>query len=139
VSDKKKKIALTGRAPVLIVEDDWPVIASASENDRHGAQIGNDPNQETDWVIEVREHQDGRMLVLALYDYSTLYQDEKSVSLRGGELLDSFTHTSAGIVAAIQRVGAAIEARILSRGDESGVFPRLVEECIADLPAEELV
>jgi hypothetical protein len=131
----KKTIALTGRTPVKIKEDDWPLLASASHNDRHGAQIGNEPNRESDWEINVLEHDDGRRIVYAVYNYATHYREEHCAHLTGGELLDK----DANVVAAINRVTANIEERLKRTRKGMDVFPRLAHECIADLPAEELV
>lgn len=137
-------ITLTGKPPVKIKKDDWEILAQASENDRHGAQIGNQPNRETDWNIKVRQHADGRAIVYATYSYDTAFQGESGLGLRGGELLDA----GADIPAAIERVADIIAARLrvadiiaarLPDGDrDAGVFARLAQECIADLPAVEI-
>ena len=127
-------ITLTGRQPVKIKKPDWPVVAEASENDRHGAQIGNAPNRETDWSIKVRQHEDGRSIVYAIYGYVTSFTGEKGLDLRGGELLTK----DANIPAAVERVADTIAARLPDEDANARVFARIAHECIADLPAVEI-
>ena len=127
-------ITLTGRQPVKIKKPDWPVVAEASENDRHGAQIGNAPNRETDWSIKVRQHEDGRSIVYAIYGYVTSFTGEKGLDLRGGELLTK----DANIPAAVERVADTIAARLPDEDANARVFARIAQECIADLPAVEI-
>jgi hypothetical protein len=127
-------ITLTGRPPVKIKKDDWPVVASASENDRHGAQIGNEPNREDDWDLKVREHEDGRRIVYGIYDHSTAWQNESGLNIRGGELIDK----DADVVEAIQRVAANMAERVNAESFPGDVFLRLGHECTADLPAVEI-
>lgn len=112
---KRRTITLSGRPPVTIAEDDWPMIASASKHD------GQVPSQAfRNWGLYARQHADGRVLVYGVY--STLWKGEHD--RRGGELI------SAGddIAATIQRVGESVD-----------LPEHLIEECIADLPPEELV
>jgi hypothetical protein len=131
-------ITLTGRAPAKIKKADWPVLASAEENDRHGTQIGNNPTIEENWALKVRQNDDGRAIVYAIYSYDTAWQGEMGLSLRGGELLDG----GADLPAAIARVAQSIEDRvpeeISERPSSKGIFSRLAHECIADLPAVEI-
>lgn len=126
-------ITLTGRPPVKINKEDWPMLAAADDNDRHGAQIGNQPNRETTCSIKVRGHKDGRTIVYAIYRYDTRYQEEKGLHLRGGELLEN----NKDIPEAIDRIAQLMAARLPS-DDDAAVFLRLAEECIADLPAVEI-
>jgi hypothetical protein len=132
-------ITLTGRPPVKIKKDDWPVIADATDNDDHGTQIGNQANREDDWRVKVRQHADGRAIVYAIYDYSTLFQGERGASVRGGELVAA----DGDLVETISRVSRDMAERVNAErvnaenlpGD---VFLRLGQECIADLPAVEI-
>ena len=112
-STKTRTITLTDRAPVKIVESDWPVIASAKD---HDGQVECQANES--WSIRVRQHADGRALVYAVYD--TSWQGRSGA--RGGELLER----GADLAAAIRRVGERCQCE------------QIVDECIADLPAEEL-
>lgn len=112
---KRRTITLTDRPPVTIIEDDWPTIASASE---HDGQIECQANRR--WGLHVRQHEDGRSIVYAVY--STQYQGESGY--RGGEMLPTVNDS---IPEAIRRVG--------ERGEFSA---HIIDECIADLPAEQL-
>ena len=118
---KHRTITLTDRAPVRIREDQWPLIASAT--DRPGSVVNGTPvpDYQTDsYAIRVRQHTDGRVIVYAVVDASTSWTGTSGC--KGGELLDA----GADIVAAIRRVG------------ERCGCERVVDECIADLPAVEL-
>lgn len=140
----KLTVTLTGRAPVKITKEDWPVIAQAADKEfdnQHEFQA----NRKASWKLIVRQHRDGRTIVYGIYDYDSHYQDESGSNIRGGELL---TVTGANedrigdaeqIIAAIQRVGAELEDRIPDGPSwGKGYFPRLIHECIADLPAVEI-
>lgn len=125
---KTRTITLTKRAPVTILEDDWPLIASA--RDWQGEHEFQSPRK---WTLAVRQHKtDGRTLVYGVF--VTDYQGEDY--RRGGELLtpaadaivpDSHWLIWPDIVPAIQRVGEYIGARQI-----------VIDACVADLPAEVL-
>jgi len=107
-------ITLTGRRPVRIDKGDWPVIASVTWYD------GEVPSEAfRHWRLTVRQHADGRSIVYGVY--STAFRGERD--RRGGELLPP----GADIPAAVHRVA-----------EHLGFDPRLAEEVIADLPAEEV-
>ena len=127
-------ITLTGRPPVKIKKEDWPVIAQASDNDRHGAQIGNEPNKEDTWTLKVRQHEDGRTIVYGTYSYDTHYQGDSLHDIRGGELLDP----NCDVVEAIQRVASDLADRLNAEDLPGNTFARLAHQCIADLPAVEI-
>lgn len=112
---KTRTITLSGRPPVRITEADWPVIARASEHD--GGTVESQANRT--WDLRVRQHADGRAIVYGVH--WTCWQGESGS--RGGEML------AAGddIAAAILRVAETIDSDA-----------RLAQECIADLPAEEV-
>jgi len=112
---KRRTITLTDRPPVTILEADWPVIASARD---HDGQIECQANRR--WGITVRQHEDGRFIVYATY--SSQYQGEHGY--RGGELV---APPGDDLPAVIRRVG--------ERGEFSA---HIIDECIADLPAEQL-
>lgn len=126
----KLTITLSGRAPVTVVKDDWPVIASASDDSYSG-----DPGRwhqakqrgECDmYRITVRQHADGRTIVYGVLDAAVAQWGAPAggESYRGGYLLDAGQDAAA----AIHRVA-----------DESGIPASVARACIADLPAEELV
>ena len=113
-----RKITLTNRAPVMIVEADWPTVAEA--NDRPGSFINGTPrpNYECDHlVLKVRQHADGRALVYGVIDAADGWTQTED--WRGGEVLPA----GSDLAAAIRRVGEHFPAY-------------MVRSCIADLPAE---
>lgn len=117
MSGKKRTITLTERPPVVIAEDNWPVIACATDHDnQHECQAN------TVWLIRVRQHEDGRAIVYAVKDSGPGGQCIGFRATRAGELLASGDE----ICAAIRRVGEAADCS------------DLIDDCIADLPAEEL-
>jgi hypothetical protein len=108
---EKLTVTLTGRAPVTIIKDDWPIIASAKDWDnQHECQANRT------WRLTVRQHEDGRSLIYGVYE--TQWQNESG--RRGGELLD---------------VGADIPAAIYRVAEYLGFDRNLADQCIADLPA----
>lgn len=137
-------ITLTGRPPVKIKKDDWPVIASAKHKD-YDNQYEFQANRKADWKLTVRQHADGRTVVYGVWTYDTNWQNEDCGDVRGGELITvtggadtERVGDTEPIVAAIQRVGEDLESRMPEGRWSSGVFPKLIHECIADLPAVEL-
>jgi len=110
---KLRTITLTGRAPVRIDEDAWPVVARAKTWDNTYESQAN-----RDWLILVREHSDGRRLVYGVH--TSAWQGEPD--LRAGYLTDTD-----GTPAAIRDVAEEICAP-----------EHLAAQCIADLPPEVL-
>ena len=133
----KLTITLTGRAPVKITKEDWPVIASG-EDKWYDGQHECQANRTKSWKLIVRQHADGRTLVYGIYASSSQWQGEASENVRGGEMLTVEGATAdevgdtAPIIAAIFRVADDMEKR--SGAKE---FARLAHECVADLPAVE--
>lgn len=127
-------ITLTGRPPIKIKKEDWPVLASAEDHDKHGAQIGNEPNREDEWYVKVRRHEDGRSIVYAAYKYSSQWQNEGGVGVRGGELVAA----DDDVIEAIRRVCADMAERVNAERRLGDIFLRLAHECTADLPAVEI-
>lgn len=125
-------ITLTGRVPVKITKDEWPVLASATEVDDHGTEIGNPPNREDGWRLMVRQHADGRAIVYGIYWFKSLFRKERDVEVRGGEILDFGADTPA----AITRVAAQMSERVNATGRPGDRFLEMGERCIAGLPAE---
>lgn len=118
---KQRTITLTGRAPVKVYEDEWPLIASATIRPGamdHGTPV---PDYQTDtFTLRVRRHGDGRTLVYGVIDAATAWTGTED--RRGGKLLAA----GEDIAAAIEEVGA-----------DCGIPESVVRACVADLPAEE--
>jgi hypothetical protein len=139
----KLTITLTGKPPVKITKDEWPVIASADEKEFDN-QYEFQANRTATWKLIVRQHDDGRTIVYAIHSYSTQFQGESGRDLRGGELLtvkDAMAECvgdAAPIIDAIFRVAAEIESRMPEGQWSTRIFPRLAHECTADLPAVEI-
>jgi len=103
-------VTLTGREPVTINRDEWPVIARCERGSVHWpAGLAR---------ITVRKHEDGRVIVAGKCD--SRYDH---VGVRAGELLDP----GADVREAIRKVAGRV-----SPVDDV----RLAQGCIADLPAE---
>lgn len=122
-TEKKKKIAVTmsERAPLKLDPELWPLIASA---DTHDGQVECQANRE--WRIKVREHADGRRVV---YGWVCRGNGGMPIGYRGasgGYLVEAGANAGEETIRAIRRVAGII-------GDD-----QLGDECIADLPAEEL-
>ena len=127
-------ITLTGRPPVKVTKEQWPVLASAGDS-WHDGQVECQANRKASWKLTVRQHTDGRSIVYGVHDYETHWQNEQGHNVRGGEVLDA----GADIPEAIRRVSAELEGRLSDQGPwGQGVFPRLAHECTADLPAVEI-
>jgi hypothetical protein len=124
---KYRTITLTGRPPVRISQDDWPVIA---RSDWRAWDNQYECQADRTWTahVRVRQHTDGRTIVYATYDYTTAWQGEDGASSHAGMLLP----TGADIPAAIAQV-----VRDLAHLPEERVRD-LIAECVADLPAENL-
>jgi len=116
---KKIKITMSERRPLSIVEDEWPVIASA---DWHNGQVECQAN--TIRRIKVREHADGRRVVYGFDRAGGGGQYAGTRNPAGGFLVAAGDEDET--VRAIRRVGGIL-------GDDD-----LAAECIADLPAEDL-
>ena len=113
-----KTITLTGRRPIVIDEDVWPLIASSKDHDNQYEVQAN-----RKWHLFVRMCQtegDDRCIVYGIHTSAFRNESDR----RGGEIVASLDD----VPAAVQRV-----ANNLDFGKQ-----HLVEECIADLPAEEL-
>ena len=114
---KKLTIALTGRRPVNVDADEWPVVANATDCDSH---VESQANRR--WMLAVRQCQregDDRCLVYGKYD--TQWRNESD--LRGGEIVDSIDDAPE----ALRRVAEYLNFN-----------PRLADDCTADLPADEI-
>lgn len=125
-------ITLTDRPPVKIKKDEWPIIAESSDKDFDN-EYEFQANRTSKWTLKVRQHEDGRALVYGIYSYDTNWQNERNYNVRGGELLAK----SGDLAVAIRRVGEWMAQQEQSEGDASR-WESLINECIADLPAQEI-
>ena len=110
---KNRTITLTDRRPVTIVEADWPCVARTKwyegEHEHQANRRGH---------LTVRQHADGRAIVYGTYTSQFLQESD----LSGGEIVAS----GDDLPEAINRVAASIS------------LPNIAQDCIADLPAEQL-
>lgn len=114
MSDDSLVITLTGRPPVKIRKQDWPVVASARDwEGEHEFQSFRK------WRLYVRRHADGRTIVYGVHETAWRGEHDR----RAGELLDA----SQDVCAAILRVGERV-----------GCDQAVIDACIADLPAVEI-
>jgi hypothetical protein len=124
-----KTIALTGKAPVKIRMADWPIIAHGRREDFDGHHR-HQANQASNLDIVVRQHFDGRSLVYGVYAYESNFERSLGSLHRAGYVIE----VGGDIAAAIQRVGADL----IARGVNVVTARDVVDECIANLPAQEL-
>lgn len=87
---KRITITMTGRPPVRIREDLWPLIAEGEHHDYEG-EFESQANRSWQCKIRVRQHADGRAIVSGFYLFDTRWQHERIVSVRAGELLEAGT------------------------------------------------
>jgi hypothetical protein len=130
-----RTITLTNRPPVKIDEDNWPVVASASDKE-YDNQYESQANQISKWNITVRKHDDGRAIVYATYSYSSNWANSRDYSAKHGVLL-AMDCTPAEIIDAINFVSDMVAACECD-GADAARWTTLANECIADMPAEEL-
>ncbi len=129
----ERKIPLTGRPPVSIETDNWPLIASAIDYAYDG-EFDFQANKEEHAKIRVRQHQDGRAIIYGSYQYDTRWAHERNRNYHGGILLDSHTSPQ-DICDAINKVcGEMPMAEMLPES----IWDELSAECIADMPVEKI-
>lgn len=130
---RTRTITLSNRPPVTIHESIWPVIAVASYHDWEGEH---DFQSSRHWkgFVRVRQNADGRTIVYAKCWHESAWRKERGYEQYAGELLPADASSQA-IVEAIKRVHASIDIVDDAHLDS---WRLLSEECIADLPAEEL-
>lgn len=127
-----RTITLTGRPPVTISNDNWPLIASASDKDFDN-QYEFQANRISKWFIGARQHEDGRAIVYATYSYSSNWQGARDYAAKHGVIVDK----DGDICRAIESVADDMAAAECN-GDDGARWKTLAAECIADMPAEEL-
>jgi hypothetical protein len=123
---KTVTITLSERSPVKIDPEQWPIIASAETwNGQHKSQANY-----IRW-IKVREHTDGRRIIYGVLGRGNGGAPVGWRGASGGYLLSAGTNKGEPdredeTIRAIRRVAGLI--------DDS----KLGDECIADLPAQEI-
>lgn len=132
---KIRTITLTGRPPVRIADEDWPVIASASDKEFDN-QYEFQANRISKWWIGVRRHEDGRAIVYATYSYSSNWQNARCHHVRQGVLVP-IGKTDDDLCNLISEVGYGMRGHEHAEGDSTR-WDTLVEDCIGDMPVEEL-
>jgi hypothetical protein len=133
---KQRTITLTGNRPVAIYEDEWPVIASSGWSD-YDNQYEFQANRKADARLKVRKHEDGRSIVYGTYRYRTNFQNEDDVHAAAGRLL-GIADGDSGIFAAIRSVTDCLSSYDSLPGNWQPDWRLLADQCIADLPAEQL-
>jgi hypothetical protein len=122
---KRIEITMSERRPLKIDETQWPIVACASW---FSGRIECQANY-VRW-IKVREHADGRRIVYGVYQRGPGGAPIEFRGATGGFLVDASNSLikcdEAETIRACRRIGGII-------GDD-----QLADECIADLPAEEV-
>lgn len=132
-----RTITMTGRKPIKIHDDEWPIIAVGLWKDWDNTY---ECQANCTWklVIRVRQRADGRTVVYGVYEYDTCWQGRPNFEAKVG----LFAETDEKIPETITRVGALLRTRLEDADEDAGRALRhiteVVAECIGDLPAEEL-
>lgn len=130
-----RTITLSNRPPVKIDESNWPIIAEAKDF-AHDGQVECQATRTWSWWLNVRQHSDGRAIVYAGYSYFTAWQGEQSLKYRHGDYLVQTDKRHINVCEAI----VAVAARMADgqHDDDAAHWDRLAQECMADLPAEDI-
>jgi hypothetical protein len=134
MSDRTSTITLTGRPPVRVSDDNWPVIAFGT-SEYYNSEYREDATRDYDAWISVRQHDDGRAVVYGTFVFRTKYRNEDDVVINAGNTVAP----GQNIAQAISRVGFDIRDRLRRENEDSlRVIREAVDECIADLPPDDL-
>ena len=125
MTDKTRTITLTDHRPVTIVEEEWPRIASDTDDSwpleggvdyaRH--QQASAQGELDEYSLTVRQHADGRVIVYGVFSAATAWTG--SEDHRGGEMGTKENN----LAFMIRRVGEYCK-----------LPDRVIRNCIADLP-----
>jgi hypothetical protein len=125
--DKHRTITLTNRAPVRIVEDEWPIIAEG----RCGSEA-----MRCNIEVRVRQHRDGRAIVYGRFSYNYSWDPpfDRLMHLRGrvGHLSDAGTD----LAASFHIVGDYLRERVHDQ-DMHTFIAAAITDCFAHLPPTE--
>lgn len=112
---KRRIITLTNRPPVAILEHEWPQLGRAQLADDESGNF---------YVVTVRRHQDGRVLVYGICRFHLAVPKD---DLRAGQLLEPYLYSP-----------QVIADRVRWTTDAIGAPGRLYLDCLASMPAEEI-
>lgn len=140
---KKRTVTITGRAPIIIFEDDWPIIAESG----WGEPAYDDHGYPWSWSIKmkVRRHIDKKRhhwqvtdIVYAVFSCSDETRDESldaNQTVRVGRLITGDTGAEA-YWKHIREVGEELRERIISEPLKKYVT-LVVDDVLAKLPASQ--
>lgn len=131
---KRVTITLTGRSPVTVDEDQWPVIARSTW-DECDSEYAPEANKEAIAGFEVRRNSaDGRMIAYGTYSFDARFSPGvRPVHAAAGYLLDAAGNPAE----AISRVKRDLSSYELPEAWQPE-WELLAGECVMDLPAEDL-
>jgi hypothetical protein len=124
--EKYRTITLTNRAPVRIVEEDWPIIAEG-----HCGSETSECNIE----VRIRRHCDGRAIVYGRfsfdYDYRAACEDTVAVRTKGR--VGHLSGADADLAAGLRIVGDYLRER-MANADMHKFVTKTIDDCAAYLP-----
>ena len=126
--EKYRTITLTNRAPVRIVEEDWPIIAE----DHCGSETS-----ECNIEVRVRRHCDGRAIVYGrfAYDYSDRVFVGSAMPRKGR--VGHLSGADADLAASLRIVGDYLRER-MADADMHRFVTKTIDDCAAHLPPIEV-
>jgi len=139
VEPKLRTITLTNRAPIQIVEDEWPEVA-------HGRCGYDHPGDIFQWNISIRVRREnhkkhgshiyggGRVIIHAKYSYWDENHQDDSQTVRVGRLLTA-DESARDLWKHILGVGDELRERIANEHWRKQVI-HAVDACFANLPAQ---
>lgn len=128
------KITMSERAPLRIALADWPVVAEARGYDnQHEFQANHK------WFLKVREHADGRRIVYGAYEAGNGGVHAGFRALFGGFLVEPTEEFRDCGEGPLGHVPDELETiRAIRRVEGIICVEGIGDDCIADLPAQEL-
>ncbi len=123
---------LTGKRPISFLPSEWPTLASGEWSD-HDGKVESQAIRKWHIVIRVRQHADGRALVLGKYEYITCWDGGRGALHHAGLLLDAPADEE--LIDVIKTVGRLLIEQLDMHQDDAPRVRECVQECIGDLPA----